>query len=126
MASALAGRPSTAADTSSDSPVLTRSSSPDSRMAAIMLSNCMERTLDARGLLCPLPLVKARAALAELGPADVLVVLATDPEAPIDLAALAADHDRAFGSGRERGHWRLVLGPAPPHAHGGAGRPAAT
>jgi tRNA 2-thiouridine synthesizing protein A len=97
-------------------------------MAAIMPSNCMERTLDARGLSCPLPLVKARAALAELGPADVLVVLATDPEAPIDLAALAADHGRAFGSGREGGHWRLVLSPspAPPHAHGGAGRPAAT
>ena len=90
----------------------------------------MERTVDARGLSCPLPLVKARAALAQLGPADVLVVLATDPEAPIDLAALATDHGRGFAAGRETGHWRLVLGPrsgpAPPHARGGTGRPAAT
>ena len=86
----------------------------------------MERTVDARGLSCPLPLVKARAALAQLGPADVLVVLATDPEAPIDLAALATDHGRSFVSGREPGHWRLVLSPAPPYAHGGAGQPAVT
>jgi len=71
----------------------------------------MERILDARGLACPLPLVKARAALAALGPSDALVVLATDPEAPIDLAALAADEGRAFAAGREAGHWRLVLAP---------------
>jgi tRNA 2-thiouridine synthesizing protein A len=69
----------------------------------------MERTLDARGLNCPLPLVKARAALAELRPGDVLVVLATDPEAPIDIAALAADGDHALEIVRARGHWRLVV-----------------
>ncbi len=102
MASARAARPSAAAETSSESPVLTRSSSPDSRMAAIMGTNCMERTLDVRGLACPLPLVKARAALAGLAPGDVLVVLATDPEAPIDLAALAADEGLALAT-RARG-----------------------
>ena len=69
----------------------------------------MERTLDARGLSCPLPLVKAKAALAGIGPDDVLVVLATDPEAPIDLAALAADHGLRLTTGREADHWRLVL-----------------
>jgi len=78
-------------------------------MAAIILSHCMEHTLDARGLNCPLPLVKARAALAGLAPGDVLVVLATDPEAPIDLAALAADHGHALATTREGGHWRLQL-----------------
>ena len=51
----------------------------------------MVRTLDVRGLRCPLPLIRARAALPALAPGDVLEVLATDPEAPIDLAALAAD-----------------------------------
>ena len=69
----------------------------------------MERTLDARGLNCPLPLVKARAALAELGPGEVLVVLATDPEAPIDIAALAADGGHALATEREPAHWRLSL-----------------
>jgi tRNA 2-thiouridine synthesizing protein A len=95
-------------------------------MAAIMVPNCMEHTLDARGLACPLPLVKAKAALAGIGPDDVLVVLATDPEAPIDVAALAADEHRAFAAVREGAHWRLELSPAPPHARGGAGRAGAT
>ena len=80
----------------------------------------MEHTVDARGLLCPLPLIKARVALAGLGPGDELVVLATDPEAPIDLAALAADHGLRLTSCREVDHWRLVLSQAPPHARGEA------
>jgi tRNA 2-thiouridine synthesizing protein A len=53
-------------------------------------------TIDARGLSCPLPAVKARRALATLGAGEELVVLATDPEAPLDLAALAADGGHAF------------------------------
>lgn len=69
----------------------------------------MERTLDARGLSCPLPLLKARAALAGMGPGDTLVVLATDPEAPIDLAALAADGGHGFTSSRDGAGWRLTL-----------------
>jgi len=71
----------------------------------------VEHLLDARGLRCPLPLIRARLALASLPPADTLVVLATDPEAPIDLAALAADAGRAFAQSREGGEWRLVLAP---------------
>ena len=86
----------------------------------------MEHVVDARGLSCPLPLIKARAALAGLQPGVTLVVLATDPEAPIDLAALAADEGRAFAAGRDGGHWRIELSPAPPHARGGAGRTGAT
>jgi tRNA 2-thiouridine synthesizing protein A len=38
-------------------------------------------TLDATGLLCPLPVLKARRALKPLAPAAVLEVLATDPGA---------------------------------------------
>jgi tRNA 2-thiouridine synthesizing protein A len=67
--------------------------------------------VDARGLRCPLPLVRARQALAGLAPAETLVVLATDPEAPIDLAALAADHGLRFVQQREDDGWRLTLGP---------------
>ena len=69
----------------------------------------MEHLLDARGLNCPLPLIRARAALAGLEPGDVLVVLATDPEAQIDLAALAADHGHALAVEREPAHWRLAI-----------------
>ena len=38
-------------------------------------------TLDATGLLCPLPVLKARRALKPLAPGAVLEVLATDPGA---------------------------------------------
>ena len=68
--------------------------------------------VDARGLRCPLPLVKARAALDTLPASETLVVLATDPEAPIDLAALASDAGRGFTSERVDGAWRFELGPA--------------
>jgi tRNA 2-thiouridine synthesizing protein A len=71
------------------------------------------QVVDARGLLCPVPLLRARAALASLPDDEALVVLATDPEAPIDLAALAADVGRAFASSRdEDGVWRLELSAA--------------
>jgi tRNA 2-thiouridine synthesizing protein A len=72
----------------------------------------MARTLDARGLACPLPTLHARRALAQLAPDEELVVLATDPEAPIDLAALAADQGRRFAAERTPdGAWRLRLAP---------------
>ncbi len=47
-------------------------------------------TVDARGLLCPLPLTLAKRRMQEISPGQTLVVLATDPEAPIDLGAWAA------------------------------------
>ena len=72
------------------------------------------RTLDVRGLHCPLPLIRARRELSGLAPGDVLVVLATDPEAPIDLAGLAADGDHAFAQERRGAEWRLTLTKAAP------------
>ena len=67
------------------------------------------RLVDARGLLCPLPLLLAREALATLAPGEDLVVLATDREAPIDLAALAADSGLMFEQEHLGGEWRLTL-----------------
>ena len=58
-------------------------------------------TLDARGLLCPLPLAMAKRRMADLAAGATLVVLATDPEASIDLAAWAAEEGHGFGE-RER------------------------
>jgi tRNA 2-thiouridine synthesizing protein A len=68
------------------------------------------RVLDLRGLRCPIVLVRARQALSGLPAGEELVVLATDPEAQIDLAALAADSDLAFAQEREGEAWRIVLG----------------
>jgi tRNA 2-thiouridine synthesizing protein A len=44
--------------------------------------------LDARGLNCPLPVLKAQKALRGLGSGDRLLILATDPKAPEDLRQL--------------------------------------
>jgi tRNA 2-thiouridine synthesizing protein A len=43
-----------------------------------------DATLDATGLRCPLPVLKARRALKPLAPGAVLEVLATDPGAVED------------------------------------------
>ena len=62
-------------------------------------------TVDARGLACPLPLAMAKRRMAELAPGDELVVLATDPEAPIDLAAWAAAEGHTYVDDRDAGGW---------------------
>jgi tRNA 2-thiouridine synthesizing protein A len=43
--------------------------------------------LDARGLRCPLPVLRAQKMLKTLAAGDVLAVEATDPGAPKDFAA---------------------------------------
>jgi tRNA 2-thiouridine synthesizing protein A len=43
-----------------------------------------DSTLDATGLLCPLPVLKARRALRTVPPGGLLEVLATDPGATKD------------------------------------------
>lgn len=49
------------------------------------------KTLDARGLLCPMPIVKANKEMKALAPGDVLKVLATDRGAIADFPAWADD-----------------------------------
>ena len=41
-------------------------------------------TLDVKGLGCPVPILRANRAVKEMIPGDVLVVLATDSDAPQD------------------------------------------
>ncbi|MEX0284094.1 MAG: sulfurtransferase TusA family protein [Paracoccaceae bacterium] len=43
------------------------------------------RTLDALGLLCPLPVLKARKVLKSMAPGEVLALLADDPAAVVDV-----------------------------------------
>ena len=47
------------------------------------------KELDARGLNCPLPILKAKKALAEMTSGQVLRVLATDPGSVRDFQAFA-------------------------------------
>jgi tRNA 2-thiouridine synthesizing protein A len=48
----------------------------------------MEKTLDLRGLKCPLPALRTRKALAGMAKGDVLVVECTDPLAAVDIPTL--------------------------------------
>ena len=48
------------------------------------MSATADATLDATGLLCPLPVLKAKRALRPVPPGGVLEVLATDPGAVKD------------------------------------------
>jgi tRNA 2-thiouridine synthesizing protein A len=47
-----------------------------------------EKTLDLRGLKCPLPVLRTRKTLAEMTSGDLLVVACTDPLATLDIPAL--------------------------------------
>jgi tRNA 2-thiouridine synthesizing protein A len=48
-----------------------------------------DKDLDVRGLNCPLPILRAKKALADLASGQVLRVLATDPGAVKDFQAFA-------------------------------------
>jgi tRNA 2-thiouridine synthesizing protein A len=48
-----------------------------------------DKDLDARGLNCPLPILRAKKALNELTTGQVLKILATDPGSVKDFAAFA-------------------------------------
>ena len=47
------------------------------------------KEIDTRGLNCPLPILKAKKALAEMASGDVLKVLATDPGSIRDFQAFS-------------------------------------
>ena len=58
-------------------------------------------TLDAKGLLCPLPVLKARKRLKSMAPGQVLCVLATDPAAVVDIPHFCAESGHTLLETRE-------------------------
>ena len=48
-----------------------------------------DKELDTRGLNCPLPILKAKKALADMSSGEVLKVMATDPGSVRDFQAFA-------------------------------------
>ena len=50
-----------------------------------------DETIDCEGLLCPLPVLKARKRLLRMPPGAVLWVRATDPMAAIDMPHFCAE-----------------------------------
>jgi tRNA 2-thiouridine synthesizing protein A len=69
-----------------------------------------DRTLDTRGLSCPLPILKTKKAMAELPAGATLEVLATDPGAVADFEAFSAATGNALvAQSEEGGVYRFVL-----------------
>ena len=61
----------------------------------------VDRTLNAVGLLCPLPDLKARKALADMAPGTILEVRATDRGAVKDFTAFAEASGHALLASEE-------------------------
>ncbi len=55
-----------------------------------------DKTIDTSGLTCPLPILKAKKALAELQSGQVLQVIATDPNSLRDFQAFAKQTGNAL------------------------------
>ncbi|WP_136442410.1 sulfurtransferase TusA family protein [Pacificoceanicola onchidii] len=73
----------------------------------------MEYELDAIGLLCPLPVLKARKRLQGLESGDVLVVQTDDPAAVIDMPHFCAEAGHELLGHDEAGPvitWRVRKG----------------
>jgi tRNA 2-thiouridine synthesizing protein A len=69
-----------------------------------------DKELDARGLACPLPIVKTRKALNDLASGQVLRVLATDAGSVADMQAFAEQTGNALvGSSQEGGAFVFFL-----------------
>lgn len=69
-----------------------------------------EITLDLSGLLCPLPVLKARKKLLQMKPGEVLHVIATDPMAAIDMPHFCTEQGHELVRQEEVGsalHFRI-------------------
>jgi tRNA 2-thiouridine synthesizing protein A len=61
------------------------------------------RELDARGLNCPLPILRTKKTLTEMGSGEVLKVVATDPGSVKDFQAFAKQTGNELLSSAEAG-----------------------
>ena len=69
-----------------------------------------DKEVDARGLNCPLPILKAKKALAEIGSGQVLKVIATDPGSQRDFENFARQTGNALVHQAEQGReWTFWL-----------------
>lgn len=69
----------------------------------------MTHELDATGLLCPLPVLKARKRLQSLSVGDRLEVRADDPAAVIDVPHFCVESGHALIDSREEGSVQIYL-----------------
>ncbi len=67
-----------------------------------------QHQLDARYLLCPLPVIRTQQKVAELQSGDYLEVMATDPGVLEDIPAWCRVHGHRFRGSRREGETIIV------------------
>ncbi|MGY6409513.1 MAG: sulfurtransferase TusA family protein [Alkalilacustris sp.] len=65
--------------------------------------------VDATGLICPLPVLRARKRLAGMAPGAVLRLVTTDPAAVVDVPHFCAEAGHALLSGAPEGDAQVWL-----------------
>ena len=68
-----------------------------------------DETLDTTGLLCPLPVLKARKRLMALEPGQVLALVADDPAAQIDVPHFCNEQGHSLGDVTVQGDARVYF-----------------
>lgn len=69
-----------------------------------------DKELDARGLNCPLPILKTKKSLADMASGQVLKVIATDPGSIKDMQAFANQTGNTLvSSAEEKGEYVFLM-----------------
>ncbi len=69
-----------------------------------------DRELDASGLNCPLPILRAKKALGDMQPGQTLLIISTDPGSVKDFEAFSKQTgNQRLSSGEESGKFKFVL-----------------
>ena len=69
----------------------------------------IDQTLDATGLLCPLPVLKAAKRLKSMAPGEVLEMHADDPAAVIDVPHFCNEQGHSLLSSRDDGSVQVYV-----------------
>jgi tRNA 2-thiouridine synthesizing protein A len=69
------------------------------------------RTLDARGLSCPLPILRTKKALASLSAGEILEITATDPGSVKDLSSFCEQtgHEMLSSQQQQSGEFQFRI-----------------
>jgi tRNA 2-thiouridine synthesizing protein A len=74
------------------------------------MSTQISKTLDLKGLSCPLPIVKTAQAIKEIGSGELIEALATDPGSVADFNAWCrSTGNELVEDGEEGGVFRFVI-----------------
>ena len=76
-----------------------------------MAEHVISKTLDCKGMLCPMPVVKTKKALKDMNIGDLLEMVSTDPGSMPDMAAWARQtrHDLLEADEVEDSTYRFVI-----------------